>query len=298
MSHTISSEPGITAASAYLRELAKRNTEVYRAFPTCRAILLTGSASEGLSDQYSDLDIIIYYDELPPEEDLVAARDENGGANLRIFGPRTDTDFGEQYTVRGVECQFIHSTIASWESQIASVLVELDVKSPIQKALGGMQEALPLYGEALIRQWQSTLSQYPDALRDAMVREHLSFFPLWGLQDRLEVRDATIWVHQVLVENAYNLLAVLAGLNRRYFSNFQFKRMQRFVKTLQIVPVDFGQRTEALFHTRAEDAALELEKLVQETLDLLDQHMPHIDTKAARARIGWRHRAWDILPFE
>jgi hypothetical protein len=164
----------------------------------------------------------------------------------------------------------------------------------MQKALGGMLDAIPLHGPELIRKWQAELNAYPDKLRDAMVQQHLAFFPLWGLQDRLEPRDATIWVHQVLVENAQNMLAILAGLNRLYFSTFQFKRMQRFVQKMEIVPVNFADRVEALFHTGATDAAQELEGLVDETLALVAQHMPHIDITRARSRIGWRHRAWEV----
>jgi hypothetical protein len=288
----------ITEASAYLRELAKRSAQVYATLPTCRAIMLTGSAAEGISDYASDLDIILYYDELPSEETLLAALEKNGGSNRRPLGERTETDFGEQYTIRGVECQFGHTTIASWEAGVASVFQELDVKTPMQKALGGMQDAIPLHGEALIRKWQAELREYPDTLRDAMVQQHLAFFPLWGLHERIEPRDATIWVHQVLVENAQNLLALLAGLNRLYFSTFQFKRMQRFVNKMEIAPANFAERLEAVFHTGAADASQKLEGLVDETLALVAQHMPHIDITRAHSRIGWRHRAWQIQDLD
>ncbi len=289
-----SHELEITAASDYLRKLANKSIQVYKAMPTCRAILLTGSASEGVSDEYSDLDIILYYDELPSEAAFLDAMQQNGGTNQRIFGERTDANFGEQYRIQGVECQFGHTTIAEWERDIDSVLKDLDVKSPTQKALGGMEEAIPLHGADLIQKWKTTLEQYPDALRDAMIQQHMAFFPLWGLQDRLEPRDATLWVHQVLVENSYNLLAVLAGLNRLYFSQFQFKRMHRYIDKMQIKPDNFAERIEQLFQSGAMDAAQQMEHLVDETLALVAEHAPHIDVTRGRARIGWRHLAWKI----
>jgi predicted nucleotidyltransferase len=57
-------------ASHFLLALARRNAQVYAAHPNTRAILVTGSAAEGVSDFYSDLDMILYYEKLPTAEDL------------------------------------------------------------------------------------------------------------------------------------------------------------------------------------------------------------------------------------
>ena len=43
------------------------------------------------------------------------------------------------------------------------------------------------------------------------------------------------------------LIAVLAGLNRLYFTTFQFKRTQRFIDEMDIKPDRLAQRIEALF---------------------------------------------------
>src|SRR5262249_36284346 len=152
-------------------------------------------------------------------------------------------------------CQVAHSTVAAWEHEMDCVLVQLEVTSPVQKALGGLLECLPLYGEPLIRVWQARLLQYPDTLAKPMIEHHLAFFPLWGLQDSLTNRDASIWVTETLVQSAQNLLGVMAGVNRLYFSPFQFKRMRRFVQKMAIKPPDFAERIESLFRTDAAHAA-------------------------------------------
>ncbi|MFN8564694.1 MAG: hypothetical protein U0703_24425 [Anaerolineae bacterium] len=102
---------------------------------------------------------------------------------------------------------------------MASVLEALDVASVIQKAR--RQDAIPLHGGDLIARWQRQLDDYPAPLREAMVRHYLAFPAVWALHDRLE-RDGTIWRTEMMVGVAYNLLGTLAGLNRRYFSPFQF----------------------------------------------------------------------------
>ncbi len=155
-----------------------------------------------------------------------------------------------------------------------------------------MAEAIPLYGEPLIRQWQTRLADYPDDLAEAMVTHYLSFYPIWGLQPRLETRDATIWRSEILVDLAHHLIGVLAGLNHLYFSPFQFKRTRRFVEKMGIAPADFADRLESLFHADPGAAALQAESLARETVALVEQHLPQVDTSRARRRIGWHPPAW------
>ena len=282
----------VNDASHYLLTLGKRNAQVYTSLPNTKAILITGSSSEGLSDFYSDLDMIVYHDTLPSEEALLAACQQNQGEGRKLYGERDEGECVESYMVHGIECQFGHTTIAVWERDMALVLEQLDVTSPIQKALSGMHDAIPLYGEELILQWQMKLANYPDTLAEAMVRHNLTFSPLWVLQERIATRDATIWYYQMLVETAHHLIGVLAGLNRLYYSSFQFKRMHRFIAQMAIAPANFADRLETLFHADQTSAALQLKELVQETVDLVEKHMPQIDTAKVHMMLGWQVQTW------
>ncbi|HEY9735577.1 MAG TPA: hypothetical protein V6D06_04815, partial [Trichocoleus sp.] len=218
----------MTDRSQYLLELAKRNAKVYIANPKTKAVLVPGSVAEGLCDEYSDCDMSIYYDELPSKEELDWAKQQNGGSErLWIRGDRSEGGFAESYLVNGIECQFGHVTIDQWEQDIADILDNLNVQTPLLKAMSGTLIGIPLYGENLIQRWKTRIGSYPDALAQAMVKRYLQFVPIWGMQDKLGKRDAVLWYHQILVESAQNLLGVLSGLNRLYFTTFQFKRMGR-----------------------------------------------------------------------
>jgi hypothetical protein len=280
-------------ASQYLLGLAKRNAQAYASLPNVRALIVTGSSAEGVSDFYSDIDTIIYYDELPSEEALQIALQQNQGEGRRVYGERETGSFFESYQVRGVECQFAHGTIAVWEQEIALVLEQLDVTSPIQKALSGMQEAIPLYGEPLVRQWQSRIANYPDALAEAMVKHFLAYFPVWGLQQRFTTRDATWWLHQILVESEEHILGTLAGLNHLYFSSFQFKRLHRFVEHMHFAPHNLANRLDVVLYAEPATAIPQLRELVQETVALVEQYMPQIDTTSARKSLDFQQQAWD-----
>lgn len=284
----------MTPASDYLVQLAQRVVQPYTQLPGVRAAMVTGSAAKGLSDYYSDLDLTIYYaDELPSEETLHQIRQQQGGGERKwLLGDRADHAIAEGFDLHGIEVQIGHTTIAAWEAEMAEVLEKLDCASPTQKALEGTLACQPLYGQSYIDEWKRRLHTYPPALAEAMVKKHLTFFPVWGLEPHFRTRDATVWYYQILVEAAQNIVGVLAGLNRLYFTTFQFKRMHRFLDQMEIAPPDLAARLERLFHAEMPQALLELETLVTETIALVERYMPSIDTTKAKRRLGWRQQAW------
>jgi hypothetical protein len=241
---------------------------------------------------------MLYYDELPSEEELNLARQQNQGSELiGILGDRHEGAFGESFLVNGVECQFAHATIAQWEKEISSILEEFDVQSPIMKGMSGILISIPLYGETLIQRWKAKVANYPDGLAQRMVEHYLKFFAIWGMQEKLARRDTTLWYYQILVEEAQNLLGVLSGLNRLYFSTFQFKRMGKFIEQMSIAPTNLTFRLESLFPAEPHVAAHQIEQLVQETLDLVDTYMPQVDTSSVRRKLGWRQQPWQPQRF-
>lgn len=277
----------------YLTELANRNVQSYITHSKPQAVMLTGSVAEGICDEYSDCEVCFYYDKLPTEAELSRARSQNQGAKLiEILGDRQRGMFGESFLMNGIEFQFAHATIWQWEQEISKVLERFDVRSPLVKAMSGTLIGIPLYGEKLIQKWQMQIADYPDGLAQTMVEHYLKFFPVWGMYQHLSQRDTAIWYYQIMVDSTYNLIGVLAGLNRLYYSPFQFKRMQRFIDRMGIAPENFAFRLESLFIQEAAKAVEQLEDLVRETIDLVEFYMPRVDTSSVRQKLGWRQQPW------
>ena len=283
----------VTDASRYLATLATQVAASYVAGPAPRAILLTGSVAEGVSDPYSDLDLIAYYDRLPTADVLASVRSGIGASNVRVApAGASEAMIVETYQIRGVECQIAHSTVDSWERDMATVLDAFTPATLAEKAIIGLRDGVALHGDDLIGQWQARAAAYPDELAVATVEHHLRFFPLWLAAERWETRDAGIFYHQMLVETSLNLLGVAAGLNHRYFSAFQFKRLHRFTDGMRLAPERLADRLNVLFTLGPFRAGLALERLVDETVTLVDVHLPAVDTTPTRALIGVRHRPW------
>ncbi len=68
--------------------------------------------------------------------------------------------------------------------------------------------------------------------------------------------------------------------------------MHHFIEQMNIAPTELANRLEALFHTDATTATMQLEALASETVALIEQHMPEIDTAPLKKRIGWRQQGW------
>lgn len=287
----------MTPESRYLIELAQQITAPYTNLPTLRAAMITGSAAKGLADRYSDIDMTMYYaDQLPPKEAFDDIRVGLGGSDIRwTIGDHASGGFAEAFGLHGIEVQIGHTLIDKWEETIDFVHSTKEVATSAQKALEGTLACLPLYGDEVINRWKARIATYPDALAQAMVEKNLHFFAIWGLEPHFRTRDAAIWYHEILVETAQKLVGILAGLNRLYFTTFQFKRQRRFIDQMAIKPTRFADRLDALFTADLAPALEELEALVSETVALVETHMPEVDTSAATARKGWRQQPWQMV---
>jgi hypothetical protein len=168
-----------------------------------------------------------------------------------------------------------------------------DIQSPLLKAMNGTLVGIPLYGETLIQKWKAKVADYPDRLAQKMVEHYLKFFAIWGMEEKLARRDTTLWYYQILIESAQNLLGVLSGLNRLYYSTFQFKRMSRFIEQMEIAPENFASRLESLFHHEAPVAVNELKALVRETVELVEIYMPQVNVFEAKRKLDWRQQPWE-----
>ncbi len=60
-------------ASKQLLTLAQKNAATFLTNPKVKAIGVAGSVARGQADAYSDIDMSIYYEKLPSEEELKAA---------------------------------------------------------------------------------------------------------------------------------------------------------------------------------------------------------------------------------
>ena len=89
-------------------------------------------------------------------------------------------------------------------------------------------------------------------------------------------------------------VAMLAGVNEVFFSTFQLKHVGQLVKSFSASPPDLADRIDAALVAPMPAAAEELERLVEETMVIVERQLPEVDVSGARRRIGQRHQPWSI----
>jgi hypothetical protein len=143
-------------------------------FADPRAILLVGSAATGDADEYSDIDLVHYYEEVPSDECLTAARVQLCAEGSRISS-RDDASIGERYYLDGVECQVAHVTVRRVEEGIKKLVVDLDLSGVRLKIMSGLCEGVPFHGEDLIERWRAEAC-ITEKLQRAMIERRWNSF--------------------------------------------------------------------------------------------------------------------------
>jgi hypothetical protein len=276
-------------ATEHVRALARRVVAAALELGPLRAALLAGSGARGDADFYSDVDLLLYVDELPPEDRLERLREAVGGTGPVPIAPPHLV----QFHVGGVAVQVGYGTVSQIEDELEGALGRLEevIGSPNQKMLAGLLEGVPLHGDDVIAAWRMRVAAYPDELRVASIAHHWSFFPLWYYGDAMALRDSELWRLDMLLEAAFNLLGVLAALNRVYYARFELKRLRALVAKLSLAPPNLADRLERLFVLPADDAAAELGSLVVETRDLVARELPDLELPLRRPP-GTRVQPW------
>ena len=265
-------------AAEHLRALARQIVEEAVERLPVSAALLTGSAARGDADFYSDIDLLLYVDEIPPEELVGEIREAVGGTRPVRKGDPTDHFCGEEFDLQGVRTEVSFVALAWADSRLEELVTEIDqFDSSLQKVLSGLLDGLALYGEDLLERRRARVRAYPEPLRQAMVERHWNFFPLWYYGEAISARDGELWRVDMLLQGAFNLLGVLAGLNRLYFTRFELKRMRALISRMELAPPELAERLESLFRLEPVAAAAELGRLVEETRALVAQELPDVD---------------------
>jgi predicted nucleotidyltransferase len=276
-------------AADRLRSLAEQITDVYRSHMPVAAALLAGSGARGDADVYSDLDLLMYAENVPPYDAAIAAQRELGAGTAIPILPHGEQGFLDQFPLDGVPCQVGLLSLADVESDLERLLVAHEgLDSPLPKVATGLLEGVCLHGHDVIDRLRARVADYPESLRRAMVAQWWRFFPLWHFEPSFESRDAPLWIQEEIVNAAYALVGTLAGVNRLYFARFEFKRERAFLAKLELAPDRFADR---LLATVATADVAELERLVAETQAIVERELPGVDVSLRRPP-GSRQQPW------
>lgn len=114
----------MNSATQHLRALVRRILDAALERLPLQAALLAGSAGRGDADFYSDIDLILYVDQLPSFDVVRQMREAVGGTNPKAKG-HTDDFLAEEFDLLGVSTEVAFMTVRGMERRLDDMLDRL-----------------------------------------------------------------------------------------------------------------------------------------------------------------------------
>lgn len=278
-------EPALKAGARQRVDIAQRVADAHGGIDDASLVaFVSGSTVDDLVDERSDVDMSVVFAALPDAQRLREACRRVGGEWAWTIGNLADGAGVVSFPVDGIEVQIGYSAWARLSDDLDELLLRHNPDTPIHKLAEGVLKARALRGAEQLAALQARLAAFPPELGLAMVRHALATPMPWRIVPQLLQRDAGLWLRELQVDACYRLLLALCGLNRRYFTRFQVKRVGRLASLLPLAPPQLAARIDTLLAAPHEAAFSQLYLLEGDVLALLAEHLPQVDLQAALDR--------------
>ncbi|MDQ2907062.1 MAG: DUF4037 domain-containing protein [Ktedonobacteraceae bacterium] len=250
-----------------------------------REIVLTGSTSMGIADEYSDIELVFYVDMPPLAEQRADWLYEIGVEDLVLdTDPIADGSLWATFRFHDVWVEAGWQSLADHEKNLAAILSG-EVLDHHALTLGWiMQQALPVCSEGYLAGWQQSLATYPEALTPRLLAnatELWNFPHLVAASRALIQRGERFTLTERLLREVHNVLRILFALNQQWEP--VWKWLAYTTANLALKPADLVERINAIFSSsQPEQSLLLCRNLVHDTLLLVP---PVYDVSCALALI-------------
>ena len=184
----------------------------------------------------------------------------------------------------GLMVEVVHSLTTATHDLMDATLHQFDPTLPALDTIKGIVDGQDIAGvnEHLVRAWQAMATPYPRQLQNVVIRRHGRIEQFWRCR-MLTDRDNPVLLSRELFRVTNQMLLVLHALNGHYCGHpSAFKRLDLMATNLLQSPIDLSSRLRAIFTNPTRDGATVLHELVEETYDLVEQHLPDVDVESLR----------------
>ena len=282
--------------------LAREIAHLYSDDPRVVAVIAGGSVSRGCADEYSDVEIGVFWGTPPSDADRRDAARRMGGEVWKFDpsgGPRASEHIGLPGATVGSKhyrgtamVSPVHMTVSTAEEWLAALIDDLDTAQQKYELAAAIRYGAPLYGHDLLRRWNAKAASFPDRLAVKLVQQNLWLGP-WFNRAAYVARGDHLVAAQNLVWMQQGIVNVLAALNREYLPSVEHKWVGWLLERLEIKPVDCAARLRGTFATGdLGEAVRDLVELGMEVIDLVEEHLPEVDETPLFEDHPWVTTSW------
>jgi predicted nucleotidyltransferase len=265
----------------FTHHLAKR----LLTFKGIKAIVVAGSVARDYADEYSDIEIPIFWDPLPDDATRHAVvRALNGKFLYAYDGPAQE----DQLLIDGVQVDVWAVSTTHQEQILEAVLHKHQSDLGSLNALDTIRACIPLLGEEIVRKWKLRAQEYPDELAEKIIREHLTAFRTGDLFLLAQRNNPAAFYSQLsfLQQEAF---LVLLALNRRYFPTFKW--LYHALESMPVKPEAIEARFRQVYQASYQETIAETKLILEEIVHLVEKQFPRLDTTLIHRRLSYTRTA-------
>ena len=240
-------------------------------FEGIKAIVIAGSVARGYADEYSDIEIPIFWDPLPDDATRHAIVSALNAEFLYAYdGPAHE----DQLLIDGVQVDLWDVSTTHQEEILDAVLHKHHFDLGTLNALDTIRSCIPLFGHEVVQKWKLRAQYYPDALAEKIIQEHLAAFSIGELFILAKRNNPTAFYSRLsfLQQEAF---LVLLALNREYFPTFKW--LYHALESMQIKPEAIDHRFRKAYEAPYMAAIEDTKSILEETVQLVERQFPQMD---------------------
>jgi predicted nucleotidyltransferase len=261
----------------FAQHLAKRLETV----EGIKAIVIAGSVARDYADEYSDIEIPIFWETLPDDVTRHAIVSVLNGKFLYAYdGPAHE----DQLLIDGVQVDLWDVSTTHQEEILEDVLHMHHFDLGTLNALDTIRSCIPLFGHEMVQEWKLRAQEYPDELAKKIIQEHLAAFSIGELFVLAKRNNPTAFYSRLsfLQQEAF---LVLLALNRRYFPTFKW--LYHTLESMQVKPEAIDRRFRKAYEAPFTEAIEDTKSILEETVRLVERQFPQIDTALVYRRLSY-----------
>jgi hypothetical protein len=264
-------------------ELVKKYSKQYLDDPRVCALMVTGSVAKGYADDNSDTDSTVFYTEPVSKDEFEAIKRKAVDSGGGFYHGTPEEGFAVYEFNEGIKMDFGFQEAVKFEEMMNEYFAKPDLDNKDMMIIcEGFSVCIPLKGEDWIQQWKNNIRKgITDDYYKELVKKHMRFYTKFDVKHMGAGRNDLFFLYEVLLDMQKNILGILFGLNKMYHPG-KLKGVKYYIDKMDIKLNNVYEKFVNQFHIEPHAAVDEIYSMVYEAFDLIDKHLPEIDTKKKR----------------
>lgn len=251
-------------------KFAHQISKYYKVFEKVEAIAVSGSTARGGCDEWSDLEIAIFW-KIPPtlkvRNEVIEKLD---GKVVRQITPETENFFAvDNIEVESMSVDVIHNVSDIFLKLVEDVVMNEDVSFKKQEVVAVANSFLPVYGVEFIQSLREKTKKYTQSYQlrnfNQIIPPRISLLKIYN------ERGDFVPFNKELILGVESLLKMLCSVNKVYYPGS--KRSKWLIEFLELKPINLLERLNEVFCIRDNKSIELLEALSLEVIDICESNL-------------------------